>query len=190
MPAKAGTRFVRTARLCFIPFCVVAAAAAGARAQPSILLADDSRDPHVKVSWPTRDGKTITIEGDRRYQSSAQKKDLGRGIDCYVALGGTRLNKGLGNARGAGVLVGLYKADTKKPFFENIAENAVITVTLDSVFMNQPVRPRPESVLMHVRYMLEDLVACGLSSNGRNLVNTADPDDPIKEVLFTSFIIQ
>jgi hypothetical protein len=160
---------------------LTALTAVPAAAQPAIFLADDTRPPHVSVSWPTRDGKTSTIEGERRYQSSAQKSPLGHGIDCYVALGGTRLNKGLGDAHGAGVLVGLYKADPKKPFFENIAENGVISITLDHVYMNQPAEPHPKTVLMHVRYMLEDLQACGISGNGRNLINTADPEDAIKE---------
>lgn len=149
--------------------------------QPTVLLADDSRPAHVTVSWPTRDGKTTTIEGERHYQSAGQKSPLGRGIDCYVALGGTRLNKGMGDPKGAGILVGLYKADAKKPFFENIAENAVISVTLDRVFMNQPAAPREKTVLMHLRYMLEDLAACGISGNGRNLITTSDPEDPIKD---------
>lgn len=152
-----------------------------ALAQPSILLADDARPAHVAVSWTTQDGKTISLEGDRGYKSAAQKTPLGHNVECYVALGGTRLNKGLGHPDGAGVLVGLYKLDAKKPFFADIAENATITMKLDHVFMNQPVVPRPQTVLMHLRYMMEDLQACGLSGNARNLFNTADPEDPIKD---------
>jgi hypothetical protein len=148
-------------------------------AQTPILLADDSKTPSVSVSWPARDGKKVELKGERRFQSAAQKSSLGPNIDCYVALGGTRLNRGLANPAGAVVLVGLYKKDASKPFFQDIADNAAVTISLRGVFMTQPAVPQPKTAMMHLRYMLEDLQACGLSGNARNLFNTSDPEDPI-----------
>ncbi len=146
-----------------------------------ILLADDSRPARISVSWPTRDGKTAQYTGERLYQSSAQKSPLAPNLDAYAGLGGTRLNKGLASPKGAVLLVGLYKQDAKQPLFANIADNASITITLDHVFMNHPASPRHESAMMHLRYMMDDLKACGLSGDARNLFNTVDPKDPIIE---------
>jgi hypothetical protein len=165
-------------RLILSVLCLVAASTASL-AQTTILLADDSKTPSVRVSWPTRDGKVTELKGDRRFQSAAQKAPLGPNLDCYVALGGTRLGKGLADPSGAVVLLGLYKKDPAKPLFENIADNAAVAISLRGVFMNRPAVPRPKTAMMHLKYMLEDLKACGLSGNARNLFNTADPEDPV-----------
>jgi hypothetical protein len=152
-----------------------------ARAQePPLLLADTTRWPHVTVTWETDDGKGVKLEGERGYKSPGDKTPLGKNIECYVALGGTRLDKGCGDPHGAILRVGLYKADTKQPFFEGIKEGGLITITLDHVYMNQPVEARPRTGLMHERYMLSDLTACGLDGNARNLIVTADPEDAVK----------
>lgn len=171
---------MNTTRL--IVFLIALAAAVippASLAQTTILLADDTKTPRVEVSWPTRDGKVTELKGERRFQSSAQKSTLGPNLDCYIALGGTRLGKGMADPNGAVVLVGLYKKDATKPLFENIADNASVTVALRGIAMSKPAVPRPKTAMMHLRYMLSDLQACGLSGNARNLFNTYDPDDPI-----------
>ncbi len=150
-------------------------------AQTTILMADESKPPHVTVSWPAADGTVVKIEGDRGYKSSAQKTPLGRNLECYVAVGGTRQSKGIAHQDSSGVLVGLYKLDPKKPLFEGISDNAVVTISLEHIVMNRPAVPRPKTAMMHLRYMLEDLTACGLSSNARNLFNLADPEDELKD---------
>lgn len=152
-----------------------------ASAQTTILMADEAKVPHVTVSWPTADGKAVKLEGDRGYKSSAQKTPLGKNLECYVAIGGTRQSKGVTHPDSSGVLVGLYKIDPKKPLFEGISDNAIITISLEHVVMNRPAVPRPKTAMMHLRYMLEDLTACGLSSNARNLFNLADPEDELKD---------
>ena len=149
-------------------------------AQTSILLADGTKEPRVRISWPTKEG-AIEVSGHRAYQSPAQKAPIGPNIDCYVALGGTRLNKGMADANGAVVLVGLYKQDASKPFFAGIKDRGVVTISLTGIFMNQPAVPKPETAMMHLKYMMEDLKACGLSGDARNLFNTSDPKDPIIE---------
>lgn len=152
-----------------------------ASAQTPLLLADDTKQPHVTISWPTKDGKTVTLEGDRPYRSPGDKAPIGKNVECYVALGGTRLDRGQANGKGAIVRVGLYKIDTAKPFFEDIAGDGVVTIKLDRVFMNQPASPRPKTGMMHLRYMLDDLKACGLDAKARNLFVTVDPQDAIQK---------
>jgi hypothetical protein len=152
------------------------------RPKPSgdILLADTTRTPHISVSWPNRDGKVATISGDRPYRSQGDKSPLGPNLEAYVALGGTRLERGLAHPDGAIVRMGLYKTDPARLFFENIAENAEITVTLSNLAMSRPAAADPKTGLIHLRYMLSDLAACGIDSTGRNLLATADPEDPLK----------
>jgi hypothetical protein len=153
----------------------------GPTAGTSILLADTTHQPHITVSWPTRGGGVSTLEGDRAYKSQGDKTTLGRNIQLYVALGGTRLERGKADPRGALVKAGLYKEDTSKLFFEGIAENADITITIGNLKMSRPARARASTGLIHLRYMLSDLAACGIDSSGRNLLITADPNDPLKD---------
>ncbi|MBX3376470.1 MAG: hypothetical protein KF678_05645 [Phycisphaeraceae bacterium] len=153
--------------------------AASARAQHDILLAEDLKIPRVTIAWPVRDGGVATFSGERRYQSSAQKRELAPNIDVYVGLGGTRLDRGKADRRGAVVQVGLYKQDPGKPFFRDIKEGAAITIRLDRVVMNRPAAPVPRTSLVHMRYMLEDLQTCGLGGEARNLILTADKQDPV-----------
>jgi hypothetical protein len=147
---------------------------------PKLLLADTTRVPVVTVNWPTRDGKTVALSGARGYKSAGDKVLLGKNVEAYVALGGTRLERSAGDPDGAVVRCGLYKVDANQLFFENLAENAEITIEVRGVVMNQPALPRPKTGLMHLRYMLGDLKACGIDPTGRNLFVTADPDDPLK----------
>src|SRR6185295_4914778 len=110
--------------------CVLGAIATGGgvhAADPPLLLADTSRWPRVTVEWETTDGKTVKLEGERGYKSPADKSPLGKNVDCYVALGGTRLDKGCGDPHGAILRVGLYKSDTKQLFFDGIREGGQIT---------------------------------------------------------------
>src|SRR5690606_23911593 len=81
-------------------FWLVSAHAAGAAWTPPLLLADDSRRPKVTVVWPTRDGEEIRLQGTRPFRSPGDKKPLGHNIHAYVALGGTRVDRGLGDPDG------------------------------------------------------------------------------------------
>ncbi|MEX2217815.1 MAG: hypothetical protein WD749_03565 [Phycisphaerales bacterium] len=152
---------------------------AGPAEPPEMLLADDARPVRVAVGWPMRDGSTATLGGERRWRSAADKSLLGRNIECYAALGGTRLDKACGDRDGAVVLVGLYKVDTRRPFFEGMADDGAVNIRIDGVRMNQPAVARPVTGLVHVRYMLDDLASCGISADGRNLYITAAADDCI-----------
>ena len=164
-------------------FALVVAAATGSAWGQELLLADTTRTPHVMVMWETAGGERIKLEGDREFRSPGDKTLLGKNIECYAALGGTRMEKGNGDPHGALLRVGLYKKDTGKLFFEDIKEGSSVTIRLEHVWMNQPVEPHAKTGLMHERYMLSDLQSCGLDGNSRNLVVTADPDDPLKKIV-------
>lgn len=158
---------------CVFGFLALVAQAA---AQP-LFLADDARHPHVVISWPTKGGGRTTLEADREYRSPGEKTPLGKNLECFVALGGTRLDKGFGHPAGAIVRVGFYKADFKKPLFDEIAEDARIRVRLTGVHFNRPGTPRPETALQHLKYMKEDLEACGLGLQAMDQFNTASETD-------------
>jgi hypothetical protein len=150
---------------------------------PKLLLADDSHPPRVTVSWPARGGETVTLEGERPYRSPGDKTLLGKNIECYASLGGTRVDKGCGHPDGAVIRVGLYKVDARRPFFESMADGGTLTIRLEGVFMNQPAVPRPKTGFMHLRYMMSDLANCGISPDGRNLYITASPEDRVLKIV-------
>lgn len=133
-----------------------------------LFLIDDSRLPHVKVSWPTRSGGTITLEGDRAYLSNNDKTPLGENVQCFAAVGGMRIETGFGHPRGVVVRVGFYKVDEGELWFRDLAEGASITIEMRGICFNEPGVARPLTPLMHAKYTTEDAIfACGL--NGENL---------------------
>lgn len=146
---------------------------------PPILLADDACVPRVTVSWPVRGGEPAAHAGDRKYQSPGQKSPLAPNLECYVALGGVRLDKAAAHPDGAVVRVGLYKIDAKKPLFENLGDDAVVTIKVENLRMSRAAHATPETGLMHLRYMLDDLAACGISADGRNQFITVSPKDRV-----------
>lgn len=172
-------------------------ACSAAMAQPpavgtTMLLADDSRQPTVEVSWPTKDGSETRISGARPYASAGDKSPLGKNVEAYVALGGSRFEKGQGDPKGQLLRVGLYKRDPNVLFFNDLADvpggQARIVITLKGVFLNQPaVESRGEhgkgTALAHLKYSIADLTGCGLDATARNQYLTADPDDPVKQVI-------
>jgi hypothetical protein len=95
-------------------------------------------------------------------------------------MGGTRLERGAGHPKGAVVQVGLGRTDSIRPFFADIREDPVVTIRLSGVFMNQPVTPRPESVVLRLRYLPDDLAACGLGGSASSLFLTASRTDTLK----------
>lgn len=148
---------------------------------PPILLANTEILPKVTVEWPNKDGKKSRFEGERRYAAPGSQQEIGGNVSCYVALGGTRLERAAMHPKGAIVRVGFYKMDPTKPFFENLVdEDPVIALRLTGVHMNQGVTPRPESTLLHLRYTADDLVACGLGGASATLLLTTSPTDTVR----------
>lgn len=153
--------------------------AVGAVSRGPLFLADTSVVPHAAISWPTREGGVVRLEADRAYASPDTREALGRNLDCFVALGGTRLDKGAGHPDGAVVRIGFYKRDADKPMFDDLAPDAVITVELSNVRFTRRGAVRPESVLQHLKYTPEGLASCGLSGEVIDCYNTASRTDTL-----------
>lgn len=172
-----------------VVFCAAAwgAGVGGEDGGPNLLLVDDAKLPHVAISWPTKGGGVKTLEADREYKSPGEKTYLGENLECFVALGGTRLDKGRGHPAGAIVRVGFYKKDPKELMFTEIADGAEISVRLAGVHFNQPVLPRPRTVLQHLKYMQADLESCGLGLEAMDQFNTmSETDDLAGKIVATN----
>jgi hypothetical protein len=147
----------------------------------TLLLADEDRTPHVRISWPTADGSTVTLEADRPWASPGLQQEMSaqENVASYAGLGGTRLDRGGSHPAGAILRVGFYKVDTSKPFFKNIADGGTITITLSNAGFNQPVTARPRTILQHLKYMKSDIDACGLGVDALDQFNTYNPKDTL-----------
>lgn len=148
---------------------------------PSSLLLVDPTPPKVTISWTRANESLAEYAGVRPYTVDAERTLLGGNISCYAAVGGTRLTKGAGHRRGSIVRVGFYKADNAKPFFDGVAADTEITVTMTGVRFNQPADPNPGSLIQHLKYDPGDLQACGLPGDAREQFNTADPRDTLND---------
>ncbi|MDX9911385.1 MAG: hypothetical protein RBS39_06110 [Phycisphaerales bacterium] len=148
-------------------------------AHAPVLLADDSVTPHVRLRWQTASGWT-ELEADRVYSSPDEHKAMAENVSSFVALGGTRLDRGAGDPRGAIVRVGFYKVDAGAPFFAGMKNGGDLEIELSNVRFNQPVTPREESVLQHLKYTGAEAEACGLSSENVDFFNTSDPKDDLR----------
>ena len=161
-------------------FCSMAIAlgAAGLAAPTGpVLYVDDSAHPRYSLSWETADGETILLEGERPYTTPEQRGILGYNVEVFVAVGGTRLDKGAGRESGAILRVGFYKSDPKSLFFTDIREGSPVTITLDGVRFAEDGVPIPETALQHLKYTLADVRECGLSDEAKDQYNTFDADD-------------
>lgn len=159
------------------PIFAAACIAALAPDRPALLLVDTSTLTHVQFAWTTEDGEQVTLDGQRKFLGPSDASHIGENIDCYVALGGSRLEKGAGHPKGAIVRVGLYKRDQNKPLFRDIAPGSAFTIRLDNVRFNQPVLPNPGTGLQHLKYYIDDLKSCGLGYADMNQYNTESPTD-------------
>ncbi len=142
-----------------------------------ILMIDDSRQPHVLVRWVRADGTESLLEADLPYTSPQVRKTLGENIEVFVALGGARLEKGVGYAGGAIVRVGLYKVDRDLLMFEDIANGSEVVIELTNVVFNQPATPNYETIVQRLEYKVSDVVACGLTINQTEMFNIVSADD-------------
>lgn len=162
-------------------FCVAglgtAPAATCAESGGPILLADDTKLPHVRVRWVRADGTETLLEADLPYTSPDGRVRLGENLEAFVALGGSRLEKGAGYPGGAIVRVGLYKADRDLLMFEDIANGGELVIELTNVVFNQPAVPDPETLVQRLEYKADDILACGLTINQTEMFNVHSDDD-------------
>lgn len=149
-------------------------------AQLHFLVIDDRFTPHVRVSWEGADGKPVVLEADRAYTAPAMRSELGHNLDCFVALGGTRLDKQAGHPDGAIVRVGLYKRDPAKPLFEGLERDSIIEVRLTNVVFDKPAVVTAESGVQHLKYSPDGLAECGLAGAAFELYNTVSLTDNLK----------
>jgi len=150
-----------------------------------LFLVDDSSLPKATIGWETRDGDTTRLSAQVRYTDTNDRTPLGQNVELFVAVGGTRLEKGWGHPDGAIIRVGYYKADNFKPFYKDIADGADIHVKLENVKFNQPARGRPKTILQHLKYTVEDVLSCGLTEDALDQYNTASPTNTLGTVITT-----
>lgn len=169
-----------------IVIAVLAASASALALSGPLFLIDDSRLPKVSVSWPLASGGTAEIEGERAYLAPKDRTPLGRNLAAYVAMGGTRLEVGASDPRGAIVRAGFYKIDGTKWLFEDIAEGGAVTITLTGVKFQRPASPRPASLVHHSKFDdPNSVLGCTASTAAASRdsiidhYNTADPSDTL-----------
>lgn len=165
---------------CVGPGVVCAAATgAGAAAVASgpILLADETAVPRVRLAWMEGDGTRVEYNLDLEWTSQEDRTVLGRNLEAFVALGGSRLEHGAGHPKGAIVRVGFFKTDRELLMFEDIANGSSVEVQLRNVKFNQPVTPDVSTLLQRLRYRVDDVVACGLTINQTEMFNMVSGSD-------------
>jgi hypothetical protein len=150
----------------------------GFAASPMFLV-DDTNLPKVVITWPTKSGDAIRLECTRAYRSPNEREFLDKNLECFVALGGTRLDRGIGHPAGALLRVGFYKADRTKPMFDDIADGGMIDVTLSNIHFTDAPVPRHQTAIQHVKFMADDLVSCGLGGEAVDLFNTVSLTDDL-----------
>lgn len=155
--------------------CIPALAATG-----PLFLVDATRTPTVTISWPTSDGQVHRYTAQRPYRSPNAREFLGANLDCFVAVGGTRLDKGAGHPDGTILRVGFYKVDPDRLLFEDIAPDASITIELSGIAFNRPGRPIPHRAIQHLQYLQAQAAACGLGDAALDQFNTADARDSLR----------
>jgi hypothetical protein len=151
--------------------CLMACLGAGTG---PLYLIDSSHVPHVVLSWTTSDGEKIELEADRPYGTKYDRTFLGHNVDCFVAIGGTRIDKGCGHPKGIVVRVGLYKRDKGELFFEGLPADGSLHMELHNVLANQPGGPTEHTVIQHIQYTQEDIESCGLGRTAFDQFNTLD----------------
>lgn len=147
-------------------------------AKPALLLVDSSIEPKVMLRWQTREGwreERFSVG----YTSPTLRTELATGVEAFVALGGTRLDKGAGDPNGAIVRVGFYRAEGAGLFLEGIAPGGWVEVELADVRFNQAVESSSRSIIQHVKYSAEALEACGAPSELGDVYATANAADDL-----------
>lgn len=144
-----------------------------------LYLVDTSHVPHVRLSWTTTEGDRVQLEADRPYASSYDRTPLNDNVDCFVAVGGTRIDKGCGHPDGIVVRVGFYKHNKDELFFKGLGGDGALDIELTNVLANRPGRPIEHTALQHLQYTREDVAACGLGREGQDQFNTLDPREKL-----------
>lgn len=165
----------------------LAPAAHAQTARSPLLLVDNDRQPQVVVSWTKSDGARVEYTRDFNYTDDAFRENIGDNVDAFVAVGGSRLDKGAGHPRGAVVRVGFWKNDPNLPFFEDLLPGTSIAIELRGVTFNQPAAPDPRSPVQHVKYVIGTLFECALPTNAREQFNLYSVNDTLNGTIKEGF---
>lgn len=142
-----------------------------------VLYIDDRFEPEFTIEWETTGGETVKLEGQAPYRAPEDRKFIGRNVEAFIAVGGTRLTKAAGRRSGAILRVGFYKKDTQELFFEDIRDGSSVTMTMTGVRFMSDGAPDPETIVQHLKYTLEDVEECGLTGEAMDQYNTRNPAD-------------
>lgn len=141
------------------------------------LLADTLR-PRVTISWPTTAGGRAEHTAELAYRDPEGRVPIGGNLEAFVTLGGSRSDFGAADPAGAVVRVGFYKKDKSRPFFDALAPDGRITVTLTGVTFVRPAIADAASIIHHVKFEeASSVLGCvspALSPDQVNTYNTAD----------------
>ncbi len=143
------------------------------------LFIDDSHQPTIMISWVQNDGTRIEFNRTMPWGTKNDREDLGLGVLAFVAVGGTRIDLQQGHPLGSVVRVGFYKADSDKPFFENIRPGSVVEVRLEGVRFIEDARATKSTALQHSQYQLDDVLNCGLDGSAIDQYNTAGANETL-----------
>ncbi len=142
---------------------------------------DVEAKPTLTVSWQDARGREHTRSMQLPYTEAVDRKAMASNLEAYVGVGGTRLEVGAGHPQGVIVRVGLYKIDTLVPMFGALDPATPITLRLDGVRFRTEGVPRPESIVQHLSYSIDDVVACGLTKEYVNMYNLASDEDTLND---------
>lgn len=154
----------------------------GGAPRPAMLLVDAEHRPSVTLAWQTKNGWAERT-GEFGFTSPSDREEIGANLTAYVALGGTRLDKGAGDPSGLIVRTGFYRIDADEPLLPGIVPGGQVKLTLAGVRFNQPVGVRAESVLAHLKYGAAALEACGAPRELADVYLTANASDTLGDRL-------
>ena len=148
--------------------------------RPLLLLVEPEAKPTLELRWPTASGGERVHTLAMEYAAPGGRVVLADGIEAYVALGGSRLDKGVADPWGLICRVGIYRAEGAEPIFRDIEPGGTITLTLAGVRFNQAVDVDAARIVQHVKFTEQELEACGLVGAATDLFNTTDELDPMR----------
>ncbi len=150
----------------------------GQKNLPRILLAETDSIPRVQIGWMVQ-GVHRWHDGQRPYGPPIGGEKIAPNLNCYVSLGGTRIETGAGHPEGVVIRLGLTKIESSKPLFEKIDPKTDITMRVSGVRLNRPVKSHDNTGLIHLKFSLGDLESCSLPGTARNQYLMTDPDDTL-----------
>lgn len=137
--------------------------------------------PTLNISWVDATGRDHRHSVKLPYTEADERVRIDQNLEVYVSVGGTRLEVGAGHPLGVVVRLGVYKADEYAPMFGSIDPASPIKIELHGVRFKGEGRPvpRPESIIQHLSYAIDDIVACGLTKEYANMYNLASEEDSL-----------